>query len=261
MDQFLGGRPESQTTKTELPPSVSFHNARLHHLLTETNHNLQRSAPEDCNPTIRRTFRARLVPGIERLKFGSFCREWGARFISQDQNQFTYHIELPVSFYHRLLGRKPIIITVQFALMRPKSAVEPLTVIDVEVGCTGCDSKSGSRLLNTLGQIILISIPSHFHAHPERRVQARIALGGPICFYPVLPTFRPNDVLDASCKDISVGGMRFWSSNFPASSHVGINLPASGDGEPVSLLGRVLRVLPAGDGGFEISVAFPQDMP
>jgi hypothetical protein len=151
--------------------------------------------------------------------------------------------------------------TVQFALLHPKCPAEPLTVIDVELGITGCGRRLNSRLLNALGQIILNSIRSHFHTHPERRVQTRIPLGGPIFFYPVLPAFRPGDVLDGRCKDISTGGMRFWSSNFPTASHVGINLPASSNGEPVSLLGRVLRVLPAEDGGFEIAVAFPDDVP
>jgi len=253
-------RLEGRTMKSERRSSVSFHNACLRQMLTETNRDFQASAPKECKPALGRTFRARLAPGIARLKFDGFCREWGARFVGQDQNQFTYHIELPVSFYHRLLGRKPTM-TVQFALTPPKCPVEPLTIIDVEIGITGCGRKLRTRLLKALGQIIMNSIRSHFHTHPERRVQARLPLGGPIFFYPVLPAFRPGDVLDGRCKDISTGGMRFWSSNFPTSSHVGINLPASGAGEAVSLLGRVLRVLPTGDGGFEIAVAFPDDVP
>jgi hypothetical protein len=256
------GYLQSRTRIEERPSSsrpLSFQNACVGRMFTENCHPLQPTTAEESAASVRRTFRARLAPGIARLKFDGFCREWGAQFVGQDQNRFTYHIHLPVSFYHRLLGRKPVM-SVQFALMRPKCPAEPLTIIDVEVGITGCGRKLRSQLMKALGHIILVSVRSHFHTHPERRVKARIPLGGPISFYPVLPAFRPGDVLDGRCKDISTGGMRFWSSNFPSSSHVGINLPASGDGQPVSLLGRVLRVLPADDGGYEIAVVFPDDL-
>jgi hypothetical protein len=251
-------RAAKQYSDAPARAAISFQNGFLRQMVSKRVFGPRPSSPKCSDGVLAHSFRSHLPAGIARLKFDGFCQDWGARFIRQEGELFTYHIDLPVSFFKRFLGQEPVLV-VQFRLLRPKSPAEPLTTVDVKISASGCSPRQAARYLRAVGDEILKSILLHFQMHPDRRLQARMPLERGLKFYPALPAFKPRDIVDGQGMDISTGGMRFWSPNTLSSSHVGIDMPVSVTSGSVSVLGRVLRVLPGKEGGYEVAVAFPEE--
>jgi hypothetical protein len=242
--------------------ALPFHNPILSELLANNGDLLRTDLDEKTHDSatagdvVRQTFRGWLDPTVAPLKLGALGEYWDASVAHAQADFMVFQLKMRGSFWQRLFDRQPSLL-VQFRLMQ--SLTERVTNIFMEIKPLDCDPTERARLLKETAPELIRDAREFLHAFPERRSRYRLPCGSRLGYFPVFPSYRPEEEREGRSRNISPGGMKFWAAQRPTASHLCITLQTPSEPEPLRILARVVRAEPHAKGGYEVAVHFPQD--
>jgi serine/threonine protein kinase len=197
---------------------------------------------------------ARLPPGVAGLKLSGFAQQWNARCLEENAYSYRFHIGLPGSFWLRCRGYRPALEVAVKLLSQRRSLM--LTEVQVAVRPVGCPKDLGAHFLNELGPLVLASLRDYLQVYPEQRSQHRLICPQPLRVMPVETGLGLAAPIACQGKDISLTGIGFFLPGQPAAQQVYVNLAGNKVAESLAVLAKIRRVLPRGDGWFEVGAEF-----
>jgi serine/threonine protein kinase len=212
--------------------------------------------PGQC---LRHTFVARLAPGTVPAALESFCRQRQARLAEASDELVVCQVPLPAAGWRRWLSRAPGL-EIHLHLIQRPTLPAALMEVRIQVRPSGCGGRWAARLLGEHGLVVLEALRAALHAHPERRVQGRVAFDAAIEVCPVFDGRQTGAPIAARAKNVSRTGIALYLPEPPPTRHLRIFLP-QGDGPTVvPVPARVVRVQNR-DGRYEVGARFVFDGP
>jgi serine/threonine protein kinase len=204
----------------------------------------------------------RLIPGSLKLKIDGFRQQWHARTLSEGENAWVFRLDLqpPRRFWGPGAAPPPHLEVRLEAQPVPRPETR-LSEVVVRVHPRGGEGDQASRLLAGLGPQLFESLRSYLQASPEQRAEERWPCTHPLHVHPVLPDLDLAEVLEATGKNISHGGINFRVSAPPPTDQVYLHWHDSPRVSAFAVLARIIRVLPSGPDRFEVGALFPVDGP
>jgi serine/threonine protein kinase len=199
--------------------------------------------------------RARLVPGMVRLKLNSFRDQWKARSVERTgEERFLFHVPLPASLWQRTLGKLPSL-AVEVCCTFPTDERAPLTECAVRIWAEGCNQQQAAKLFEDVGPPLLESLRACLNAEPEMRGQVRLPFARPVKVAPVIDG-KVGEAIDSMTQDISPRGMSVLMPRGLAAAEVCVLVSLPSRRDPTPIAARVVRVRGNKDGRFEVGLAF-----
>jgi len=188
-----------------------------------------------------------LPPGVAWRKLEGLLNEWGARVIRCEEEQIIFYLERAPSVWQRLLSATGTLIEVRVQLARTSSN---LTQVDIEVCCPGQTEKRARKTVEQMGPQLLDQLRAHLLATPERRGQDRFA------FHDTLRLAEDRQGLafslqDAIAKDISLGGIGFYTRQPPPSTILYLKRAGEQADDEPPIPAAVTRLQRTTDGWYE----------
>jgi serine/threonine protein kinase len=199
--------------------------------------------------------------GLLRMKLEGFCRHWNATPMSEDEASFVCQIQKGTE--RRGLFRKPLPTGLTIHLMVCPVQMEQVgqREVVVRIQWFGELTAEAHHLTRDMAPRLFQSIRAYLQASPEQRSQERWPFIQPVRLYPVLRNLELAGVLEARCRNISLGGLSVVTSKRPQSDFVYLHLYDTPHVAKLAILSRVLRVQEWADGQFEVGVTFQVDGP
>jgi hypothetical protein len=204
---------------------------------------------------IRNTFRAWLPREIAPIKLAGFCAEWGASVQLSDPRLVRLRIPQPCAAWRRWLGLQPRL-ELCLTLSTPPATAKSQTTVTAIITASNCSGQDGDLLLHEAGPRLLRGLRAYLHADTERRQQSRVEFKQLLHAFEAWPSAITGVPVRCVGRDISVGGMKYWSPTLPTDVHVGLKLKSPTGGPNVAVLARVLRTKPNECAGWDVAVGF-----
>ncbi len=198
-------------------------------------------------------FFARLARGVFKLMIEGFQLQWNAKMEEFNEQRAVLLVPLSIRFWQRLLGIQP---SLKVFISMPQAAATGASQVRVRIEPLGCGREAARGVMSEAAPKVLDSLRTFFHAQPERRSQARLPLDQIMEVAPALDGCSEGDVIQAQARDISMQGMKLCLPCQPPSQRINIHLPGWPADHAASLPASVVRAIPCGDGGYEVSVRF-----
>ncbi|HZY85045.1 MAG TPA: protein kinase [Gemmataceae bacterium] len=205
----------------------------------------------------------RLVPGSLPVKIDGFRQQWNARTLSEGENVWVFRLDLqsPRRFWERGAAPPPPHLEVHLEVRPVPRPETRLSEAVVRVHPRGGQGDQASRILAGMGPQLFESLRSYLEASPEQRAEERWPCTHPLHVYPVLPDLGLAEVVQATGKNVSHGGINFRVAAPPPTDHVYLHWYDSPRVSAFAVLARVIRVLPSGPDRYEVGALFPVDGP
>jgi hypothetical protein len=129
-------------------------------------------------------------------------------------------------------------------------------MVSAVIMASNCSGGYGDRLLREAGPRLLIGLRAYLLADTERRRQSRVAFKQVLHAFEAWPSAGSGAPISCVGRDISAGGMSYWSPNRPEDLLIGLNLKSPAGEAEVAVLARVLRAQPNEHAGWEVGVSF-----
>jgi serine/threonine protein kinase len=204
----------------------------------------------------------RLVPDLLPLKIDGFRQQWNARTLSEGENAWVFQIDPhPTRRFWERGAAPPPQLEVHLEVQPVPRPETRLSEAVVRVHPRGGQGDQASRLLAGLGPQLFESLRSYLQASPEQRAEERWPCTHPLHVHPVLPDLDLAEVMEATGKNISHGGINFRVAAPPPTDHVYLHWHDSPRVSAFAVLARVIRVLPSGPDRYEVGAQFPVEAP
>jgi serine/threonine protein kinase len=205
--------------------------------------------------SLRHRFIVGLPLGSARVKLDSFCQQWYAQLVREDDRGVIIHINLPTNFWGKMMGRHPgLEIVIKLARVQPLSA----TPIDVnaEVRAFNCAKKRAQQLLEEMGPQILESLRALLLVNSEKRTKDRLLWPHPLKVCPLDADGKPGEPVECWGKDISLTGIGFYLPEELETSEVLIHVPNTVHPPSVAVPASLVRAKRCADGWYEVGALF-----
>ena len=217
--------------------------------------------PEEVVPTLSGSgdlshkFQVGLPLGSARLKLESFCQKWFGHMSKDQGNRCVMHLNMPVTFWKRWLGRQPgLELRINLTRVHARSAT-PIEV-GVRIRPFHCTQKRGRQLLQEMGASVLESLREHLLVNSEKRIRDRILWPHPLKVCPLYADGKKGDTIQCTGKDISQTGIGFYLPDELDTSEVLIQLPNSIHPPAISVPATLVRAKRCADGWYEVGALF-----
>jgi serine/threonine protein kinase len=205
---------------------------------------------------------AMLHSGLAQAKLEGFRQAVGAQSVpGQEENVFTYRIFRPRSFWQACRGVQPGL-EVSVRMGKPVNKAAMLTEVVAQINPFELTRDEAAILLKEAGPKVLENLRTYLQATPERRAAERYEYCLPLKVAPVYPRGEVGTPITCQGKDLSLGGIGFYTSlELPtAQVCVFLTLPPGPKEIPVPAL--VVRSQPCHEPGWqEVGVKFLLDAP
>jgi hypothetical protein len=207
-------------------------------------------------------FPIHLFPGAVRLKVDGFRQQWKARLVQAADDLFLFHIglQLPRRFW-QMPGRQPRGLEVRLEVPPPEAPNTRLSEARVLIRPLGSHGDEVARVLEKMAPELFDSMRSYLQPSLEQRGEERWPCPEPLRVYPVLPRLELAEVLEATGKNISQGGVSFQVLRRPPSEHLYLHWHQSAPVRAFAVLARVVRVQRTESAGYEVGASFPTGTP
>jgi hypothetical protein len=202
---------------------------------------------------VEHQFFARLARRVSKLMAEGFQLEWDAKLVELDEQRIVLLVPLPGKLWQRLMGIRP---SLKVCIDLPQTAATVASEVRVRIEPAECGQEAALVVMEETAPKVLDSLRTFFQAQPERRCQARLPLDQIMEVAPVLDGCGEGKAIQSQARDISMQGMKFYLPCQPPSQQLNIHLPGWPADHAASLPASVVRAIPCGDGGYEVSVRF-----
>ncbi len=153
---------------------------------------------------------AMLPAGLAQAKLEGFRQSCGAQLVRGDDQFYVFRMFKPRSFWQTVRGLQPGL-EISLRLQHPTSKAAMLTEVTVQITPINCEPDEGTELLKNLGPKIIEQVRTYLQATQERHNNERYEYSYPFSVQPVYPRGEMGELIQCQGKDISVGGMSFYS--------------------------------------------------
>lgn len=189
------------------------------------------------------------------------CPQWHVRGQRLSESTFTIQALAPSGVWRLLTARrrgveatlemKPVTLARQTTMVHARLQVLPL-------GCTGAEADG---MLEQIGLPLLMQLRQLLRAIPEMRSSERLLFRQPLQVTPVGPDLELELPIHCISKDISVGGVGFFSREEVPTHDVYINLPWLPGCDAVAVRARIVRGRRTDNGWYELGASFQVEGP
>jgi len=205
--------------------------------------------------TLEAKFPVRMLPGMIRLKLGTFCDKWEAKIVSQTDQCFVLRMYESDTFWQRCLGQQ-VGVEICLDLVPVADAKQHNSEAAVTIQPFGGVKHLAAQKLDEIGPLLLTSLRDDLQNTAEQRIQGRWPCSASVDVYPVQPDGSVKAALPGACNDVSYGGIGFDVRQQLPGKMVYLHFNEIPELEPIVLLARIMRVQPLEEGGFKIGAAF-----
>ncbi len=199
---------------------------------------------------------AMLPAGLAQAKLEGFRQSCGAQLVRGDDQFYVFKINKPRSFWQTVRGVQPGL-EVSLRLLHPTSKAAMLTEVTVQITPINCEPEEGAELLKNLGPKIIEQVRTYLQATQERHNNERYDYSLPFAIQPVYPRGEMGELIQCQGKDISVGGMSFYSPIELPTPQMVIHLMGLQSQVSTPVPACVVRTSPCQDSGwYEVGIKF-----
>jgi serine/threonine protein kinase len=119
--------------------------------------------------------RARLAPGMARLKMAGFREQWRAELIDASASRWRLAVKTSASVMDRCLGRTPSLL-VEVVLGTPRDTTGNLTPVRITVEPADCGRGRAGQVLEHVGPMVLASLQKYLSSQFDLEEQERYPL-------------------------------------------------------------------------------------
>jgi serine/threonine protein kinase len=201
--------------------------------------------------SLQARFAARLPECTSALAFVTFRRQWRAQQVCEVHCGGVFHIALPGRFWQRWLSGTPGLVVELHWEQAPGLQLE----LTVQIAAWD-KGRTDDAVVREVAPLVLESLRQEFEAFPERRGRKRLSWRHPLLVSCLQPDGCWSEPVGGEGKDISLTGMGLYLPHVLPSPSVRLELTVPTRTEPVTLLGRCVRLQRCSQGSYEVGIAF-----
>lgn len=199
------------------------------------------ATPEPSPPAcLETTISCSLPRGVLELRLDGFRRQWEGQLLSRENDNFTFVVKTPRSFWQRWLGRRPgLEVRLGIARVSPDDS-EP-GEISVRIEPRELGRSEGAEALQVIGLLLLESLRNSLQVTPRRRGQERLSWPYEFDVRPIFADGRYGEPIRCQGNDISMSGIGFRAPRELPSTQISLDLPKTPQTPAIEVTGRVVR--------------------
>ena len=200
-------------------------------------------------------FPASLPPTGPPINFERFREKWNGKVLATDDDSALFEVGTAQKFWKRLLGRPtPVYVEVRWSRPRPPAVGIPGVMMRIRLAQKG--DKRGEATLHQLAPLLVESLRTQLQGGSERRREQRVLWVQPVAATFLLSNGDASGTVDGQSRDLTAAGMGLYLPRILPGTQVSLRLTDPGAAEPVTVVGKFVRVQRCGDGWYEVGVRF-----